>query len=104
MQVYDATPFLNDHPGGPDAIMLAAGTVCALPPPPPFASPFSPPPPHPPDSASLASKLGSLQAVFLCVFVFIHMHKPALWVRQKAFAHAQVFHLADQPGQLFATG
>ncbi|KAJ8423440.1 hypothetical protein Cgig2_015584 [Carnegiea gigantea] len=27
-QVYDATPFLKDHPGGPDSILINAGTDC----------------------------------------------------------------------------
>ena len=26
MQVYDGTPFLKDHPGGADSILLVAGT------------------------------------------------------------------------------
>ena len=39
MQVYDGTPYLKDHPGGADSIMLTAGAVRPLPPSPPFLSP-----------------------------------------------------------------
>jgi cytochrome b involved in lipid metabolism len=29
-KVYDATRFLNDHPGGPESILIVAGQVCTL--------------------------------------------------------------------------